>query len=197
MAGNQRSKRGRKIARKQNFERRPSNTETTQGSSLFVERKVSAPSSVVIREAMQIINSNEILKKKGEFLLSLLTPDEVRAEEHRSGLAGLFSENTLGEHIRSGLPKSLHNGLEAEVLGVSQYGLSVGIDIFYEGYEEEKKGLLSALHRAVGTSEYEVELETPHILIANGVIRKISNLAIFESSLPERISLEPFVPLNQ
>lgn len=152
----------------------------------WLHRTVHGISHTELAEAAELIDDSHIVKKLGLYTLSLVTPGEIQSAFVRSGRQDIDPQLFVSQ-LRNALPEVSRESVTAKVSGLHQFGRYVGLDVKYEGAQEERRFINDYISQEMGIRHHWTS--RPHISLGKGALETITNLMDIQDALPSSLIL--------
>lgn len=159
---------------------------------LWIYRTLEDESAEDLKNTMHLIENMVVCCKIGHLTLSVMYPGEIRRATKRSLLRGLVSIEHIAEELDMALPASLNEPVLAEVKGLGQYNSSVGANVHYPNFKDERKSLTNSLNNIFGV-KCSWDTRKAHISIAKGQLANLQEIDLIQETLPSEVLLSPAV----
>jgi len=155
---------------------------------IWINRTVYGLSISELKDAARVVKREEAKAKFARFTLSVVIPGEIYSAINTSGRSNI-SPALIAERLFQDFPESTKRNVIAETSELKQFGDFISVEANYDSFEEERAFVSEYLSTALGIHhEWQA---TPHISLARGSLKSISNLDEVNEAIPHYIQLGP------
>lgn len=140
-----------------------------------------------LKDTARLFRREEVAVKLSYHSLSVMVSNEIHTAMRRSGVRTVADTETVAHEVLAELPESARSRVFAKVLSLKQFGSWIGLEVEYDGFDEERAVIEAQLSKVLQI-EHQWHAK-PHISLARGMLSRVKNVDEITDSLPSVVEL--------
>jgi len=153
---------------------------------IWINRTAYGISTSELETVSRVMKKQEAKAKFARFTLSVVIPGEIYTAINSSGRSNV-SPALIAERLFQDFPESTRHSVVAETGELKQFGEFIAVEAHYDSFQDERAFISRYLSDALGINHaWQVN---PHISLARGSLRALSNLQEVKEVVPRYVQL--------